>query len=135
METLTKFFGAQEKQKRDHMPRGFLVIHPPLSSGGDTAIISGGNLALFGSSVTAAGNLSALAGGDIYLLSAEQVQALKSSTTTGEQEEVGFGTQSLKTNIDSLKIRQIGSSLSGLNVDVQSGNNLVIQASSPVGWG
>lgn len=104
-----------------------------IASGGDTAIIAGRDVTAEAAQVTAKGDIAVAAGRDIDLNTATE-----SDYYYKEQTKTKSGFLSKKTTHtieESSATREAGTLLSGDNVQVTAGNNLLVQGSSVVGDG
>lgn len=104
-----------------------------IASGGDTAIIAGRDVTAEAAQVTAKGDIAVAAGRDVDLNTATE-----SDYYYKEQTKTKSGFLSKKTTHtieESSATREAGTLLSGDNVQVTAGNNLLVQGSSVVGDG
>lgn len=104
-----------------------------IASGGDTAIIAGRDVKAEAAQVTAKGDIAVAAGRDVDLNTATE-----SDYYYKEQTKTKSGFLSKKTTHtieESSATREAGTLLSGDNVQVTAGNNLLVQGSSVVGDG
>lgn len=102
-----------------------------IASGGDTAIIAGRDVTAEAAQVTAKGDIAVAAGRDVDLNTATE-----SDYYYKEQTKTKSGFLSKKTTHtieESSATREAGTLLSGDNVQVTAGNNLLVQGSSVVG--
>ena len=104
-----------------------------IASGGDTAIIAGRDVTAEAAQVTAKGDIAVAAGRDVDLNTAtESDYYYKEQTKT----KSGFlNKKTTHTIEESSATREAGTLLSGDNVQVTAGNNLLVQGSSVVGDG
>lgn len=104
-----------------------------IASGGNTAIIAGRDVNAQATQVTAQGDIGVAAGHDVNLTTATE-----SDYYYKEQTKTKSGFLSKKTTHtiqESSATREAGTLLSGDNVKVTAGNNLLVQGSSVVGDG
>ncbi|USR59973.1 hemagglutinin repeat-containing protein [Lelliottia amnigena] len=104
-----------------------------IASGGNTAIIAGHDVNAQATQVTAQGDIGVAAGHDVNLTTATE-----SDYYYKEQTKTKSGFLSKKTTHtiqESSATREAGTLLSGDNVKVTAGNNLLVQGSSVVGDG
>jgi filamentous hemagglutinin len=104
-----------------------------IASGGDTAIVAGRDVTAEAAQVTAKGDIAVAAGRDVDLNTATE-----SDYYYKEQTKTKSGFLSKKTTHtieESSATREAGTLLSGDNVQVTAGNNLLVQGSSVVGDG
>ena len=104
-----------------------------IASGGDTAIVAGRDVTADAAQVTAKGDIAVAAGRDVDLNTATE-----SDYYYKEQTKTKSGFLSKKTTHtieESSATREAGTLLSGDNVQVTAGNNLLVQGSSVVGDG
>uniref|UniRef100_UPI00387839D9 hemagglutinin repeat-containing protein n=1 Tax=Klebsiella michiganensis TaxID=1134687 RepID=UPI00387839D9 len=102
-----------------------------IASGGTTAIIAGRDVNAEAAQVTASGDIGMAAGRDMYLTTAtESNYHYKEETKTKK----GFLSKKTTYTIEEdSATREAGTLLSGDNVTVQAGNNLLVKGSSVVG--
>ncbi|MDR0529564.1 MAG: filamentous hemagglutinin N-terminal domain-containing protein, partial [Zoogloeaceae bacterium] len=89
------------------------------TAGGDLTLLAGGNAVMAGSQARAAGDVLLAAGGEVALLSAEEWRHFESHKKTGSTRDVV-----------STRTRQRGTEISGENVALLAGGNLIARASS-----
>ncbi|MBI5784588.1 MAG: DUF637 domain-containing protein [Rhodocyclales bacterium] len=99
-------------------------------SGKNLSLQAGGTAVLEAAQVSAREKLTISAGQDVYVLSAEETRESASSVRQEQGSFLNVGRKSWQTDVDTLRIHQVGSQLTGNEVAVQAGNNLVVQASS-----
>ncbi|HDP0318175.1 TPA: hemagglutinin repeat-containing protein [Salmonella enterica subsp. enterica serovar Concord] len=102
-----------------------------IASGGDTTIIGGRDVNARAAQVTASGDIGVAAGRDVTLTTAtESDYHYKEQTKTKKRL---FSKKTTHTIEENSATREAGTLLSGDNVTVQAGNNLLVKGSSVVG--
>jgi hypothetical protein len=86
---------------------------------------SGGATTLEAVEAQAREKLAISAGQDVYVLSAEETRESAASVRQEQGSFFNVGRKSWQTDVDALRIHQVGSKLAGAEVDIQAGRDLV----------
>jgi len=129
----TSEFASSKSKKKTSIDESVRQQGTAIASGGNTAIIAGRDITAQAADVTAQGDIRAAAGRDVTLTTATE-----SDYRFREKTKTSSGFLSKKTThtiTEDSNTREKGALLSGDNVSVSAGNNLLVKGSAVAGDG